>query len=65
MDSLTLFLRDVGKPRRFHKRWPQVDVTRWPGQELYLIWRHPLIALVVLIAIANTLFGVLGVTLIG
>ncbi len=62
MDSL---LRDVGDPRRFHTRWPNVDVTRWPGQELYLVWRHPVILLVCLLALANILLGLAGIVIVG
>lgn len=53
----SVHLRDLGQGRRFHAQWPHVDTQAWPGRELYWVFTHPALSLLLLVVSVIVLGG--------
>lgn len=43
--DLKMHFTHIAQSRYFRHTWPRLDTRKWPGREVYWVWRHPLLAI--------------------
>lgn len=46
--GLRMHVKHVTQERYWHQTWPHVDRDRWPGRELWWLWRHPCLGFILI-----------------